>query len=133
MTVAARVSLILAVQEHVTGAFPAVRTYPAAYERRIDAVGTKVFAATGEVAAGAGTVLAVPGTLAKVYYWAVENLADPDQTGTANVIVAGGPVNGTVPRGQVVFATNETEGWTAAAVTITGTVGTAYKVIAVGE
>lgn len=134
MSVAARVSMILAVQEHTTGSFPALRTYPAAYERRVEGEAVKVFAASGTIPSGsAGVTLAVPGTLAKVTHWMVENLASPDGEGTADVVVAGAPVNATVARGQVVFASNDVAGWTAAAVTLTGTAGTAYKVIALGE
>lgn len=132
MSVAARVSMILSVQEHVGGAFPRVQTYPSAYERRVDGESVKVFAATGAVASG-GTTLDVPGTLATVHYWMVENLADPGETGTADVTVTGGPVNVTLHRGQVLFVSNETAGWTAEAVTITGTAATPYKVIALGE
>lgn len=132
MSVAARISMIVAVQEHTTGAFPAVRTYPAAFERRVEGAETKVFAAAGSVASG-GTALNIPATLTSIRYWLVENLSDPDGSGTANVVVAGGPVNGTVARGQMLFATNESVGWAAATVTITGTAGTPYKVIALGE
>lgn len=133
MSVAARVSFILATQEHAEGPFPAVRTYPAAFERRVAGETVKVFAATGEVAPTGGTTLNVPGTLTTVHYWLVENLAEPDEAGTASVTVAGAPVNGTVPRGQIVFATNEVAGWPAAAVVVTGTPGTPFKVIALGE
>lgn len=133
MSVAARVSLILAVQEHVAGPFPAVRTFPASYERRVAGESVKVFAATGTVPAGTGETVAVQGALTTIHYWLVENLAPPEVAGTANVIVAGGPANGTVPRGQMLFATNETTGWAAAAVTVSGTAGTPYKIIAVGE
>ena len=65
--------------------------------------------------------------------WYVENLAAAAATSIADVTVAGAPVNGTVPRGQVVLATNDYVGWTAANVTITGTAGTAYKIIALGN
>jgi hypothetical protein len=133
MSVAARVSMILAVQQHVDGAFPVMQTYPAAFERRVEGEAVKVFAATGTIPAGAGGVtLNVPAALSTVTHWMVENLAAADGSGTANVVVAGAPVNGTVPRGQVVFATNEVAGWPAASVTLTGTAGTAYKVIALG-
>lgn len=134
MSVAARVSMILAVQEHTSGPFPAVRTYPAAFERRLQGAGVKVYAASGTVESGSGgTTLDVPGTLTKVHVWCIQNLADPDDTGAADVVVSGGPVNGTVPRGQMVFATHDVTGWTAASVTITGTAGTPFKVIALGE
>lgn len=133
VTVAARLSLIVAVHEHVAGSFPYVRTYPAGLERRMEGEAVKVFAASGEVAAG-GTVLDVADTLTKVRCWVVENVEPAELSGVADVTVTGGPVNGTVPRGQVLFATNDTgDGWPAASVTVTGTPGTAYKVIAVGE
>lgn len=129
--VSARLSLIVAVQEHVDGPFPAVHTYPASYERRVGGAGVKVFAASGTVGASP-SVHDVSETLQTVHYWAVENLSPPDTAGTGNVVVAGGPVNGTLPRGQVIFATNEVVGWAAGEVTVSGTAGTPYKIIAIG-
>lgn len=133
MSVAARVSMILSIQEHLSGAFPVVRTYPASYERRVDAAGTKVFAATGTVQEDEETTLDIPGTLTTVNYWLIENLASPDGTGNADVTVTGGPVDVTLKRGQVLFVSNEGTGWTAAQATVTGTADTPFKVIALGE
>jgi hypothetical protein len=65
-----------------------------------------------------------------VFY--VENLADPTAEGTADVTVADAPVNGTVERGQMILATNDLTGWAAGTVTITGTAGTPFKLIAMG-
>lgn len=133
MSVAARLSLIAVVHEHVGGSFPYVRTYPAGLERRVEGPNCKVFAASGDVAAD-GTVLDLPETLTVVRYWIVENVEPAEFPEAADVVVAGGPVNGTVARGQVLFASNDTgAGWPAASVTVTGTPGTAFKVIAIGE
>jgi len=131
MSVEGRVSLILAMQETTTGCFPSLTTYASTVERYVNATGTKVFSACGTVA-GTATTLNVPATLTKVFYWLVENTSTAT-TGTADVIVAGGPINGTIPRGSLLFSTNGAAGWTPASVTITGTSGTPYKVIAVGE
>jgi hypothetical protein len=76
--------------------------------------------------------LAVAG-LATVKFFYVENLGDVGVSGAADVTVSGGPVNGTVPRGQVLLGTNDAVGWTAGTVTITGTAGAAYKIIALGN
>lgn len=134
MSIAARVSLVFAVHEHVDGPFPALRTYPSAYERRVAGGEAKVFAQSGVVPAGqTGATANVPGTLTVVHYWLVENLAPADVSGAAEVSISGAPINGTVPRGQVVLATNDAAGWPATTVTVTGTPGTPYKIIAVGE
>lgn len=133
MSVAARLSLIAAVHEHVDGAFPYVRTYPAGLERRVEGANVKVFAATGEVTAE-GTVLEVGNTLTTVRYWLVENVEPSEFPEAADVVVSGGPVDAAVARGQLLFATNDAgAGWPAADVTVTGTPGTAFKVIAIGE
>lgn len=139
-TISARISLTLAVQATTGGTFPSLQTYPASFERLLlpnDAAPPKVFAAEGVIPAGTGldpgsVTLPVAGSLASVRYWYVENMADPDVSGTANVVVAGGPVSGTVARGQILLATNDRSGWPAASVTLSGTAGTPYKVIAIG-
>lgn len=112
-----RLSVELTGQSRDAGAFPAMRTYPASVERYL--TGGKIYAATGT---GAGS-LPIGGTLTKITAWYVESAG-------GSVTVADGPVNGTVPAGECVVATNAV-GWTAGTVTITGT--GSYKVIAYGE
>ena len=133
----ARVSVALTAQVRDDGVFPSCQTYPASFERYLvnGTTGqtiTKAYATTGTVGA-TPTTLAIASTLVRVKLWYVENLAAAAATSIADVTVAGAPVNGTVPRGQVVLATNDYVGWTAANVTITGTAGTAYKIIALGN
>ena len=137
--VSARLSLALTVQAATDGPFPSLQTYPASVERLALPGGDwepKVVAATGTIPAASGQV---PGTvvvqltgLARARFVYVENLADPDGAGTANLTVAG-PVAATVPRGQMALMTNDRVGWTASAVTLGGTAGTAFKLIVVGD
>ena len=137
--VSARLSVALAVQAATDGPFPSLQTYPASFERLALPGGDfepKVVAATGTIPAAAGET---PGTvvvqltgLARVRYVYLENLADPAVAGPANLTVSG-PVPATVPRGQMLLASNDRVGWTAAAVTLGGTPGTAFKLIVVGD
>ena len=129
----ARVSVALTAQVRDDGVFPSCQTYPASFERYLTAGAiTKVYAVTGTVG-GTPTTLPVASTLTRVKLWYVENLAAAAATALADVTVASAPVNGTVPRGQMVMATNDYTGWVAANVTITGTSGTPYKIIALGN
>jgi|LakMenE18May11ns_1017448.scaffolds.fasta_scaffold9948970_3 hypothetical protein len=133
----ARVSVALTAQVRDDGPFPSCQTYPASFERYLTNGTTgqtvsKVYATTGTVGS-TPTTLPVASTLSRVKLWYVENLAAAAATAAADVTVAGAPVNGTVARGQMVLATNDYTGWTAANVTITGTAGTAYKIIALGN
>lgn len=121
MTVAARVSLDIVVQEFTAGDFPGTRTYPASFERLVEE-GAKVFARAGATPA----TLAVAETLSTVRYLLIQN------TGTAPIAVSGVPFPGTLTAGQVLFVTNE-DGWPAATATLTGAAGAAYKIIAIGE
>jgi hypothetical protein len=133
----ARVSIALTAQLRDDGVFPSCQTYPASFERYLTS-GTAgqtvsaVYAVTGTVGA-TPTMLPVASTLVRVKLWYVENLSAAAATSAADVTVAGAPVNGTVPRGQVLLATNDYVGWTAANVTISGTAGTPYKIIALGN
>jgi len=132
----ARVSVALTAQVRDEGVFPSCQTYPASFERYLTA-GTSgqtigvVYATTGTVGS-TPTTLAIASTLTRIKLWYVENLAAV-ASATADVTVAGAPVNGTVPRGQVLLATNDYVGWIAASVTISGTAGTPYKIIALGN
>jgi len=127
----ARVSVALTAQVRDDGVFPSCQTYPASFERYLTSGAVSVvYAVTGTVGATA-TTLPVASSLSRVKLWYVENLSTSGST--ADVTVAGAPVVGTVPRGQIVLATNDATGWTAAAVTITGTAGTPYKIIALGN
>lgn len=128
----ARVSLAITAQVRDDGTFPSMATYPASFERYLTSGAiTKVYAISGTVGS-TPTTLPVASTLARVKLWYVENLASSAGTSASDVTVAGAAVNGTVPRGQIVVATNDYSGWTAANVTITGTAGTAFKIIALG-
>lgn len=130
----ARISVAISGQVRDTGAFPSVTTYPASFERYlVNGTGPLQIA---QAVGHSGTVpaavdLAAAGlTSVRVFY--VENLADPTAEGTADVTVADAPVNGTVERGQMILATNDLTGWAAGTVTITGTAGTPFKLIAMG-
>lgn len=132
----ARVSLAITAQVRQDGVFPSFTTYPASFERYL-VNGTqgqtisKVYAVTGTI--GDDPVsLPVSGTLTKVKLWYIENTLAVGGT-ASDVVVTGGPVNGTIPRGQCILATNDFAGWTAGTVTLAGTSGAAYKVIALGN
>ena len=132
----ARVSVAITAQVQTDGVFPSFTTYPATFERYLTngTVGqtiSKVYAVTGTVGAEP-TTLPVAGTLAKVKLWYVENTGAAGGA-ASDVTLAGAPVNATVPRGQCLLATNDLAGWTAANVTVTGTTGAAYKIIALGN
>lgn len=132
----ARISLAITAQVQADGVFPSFTTYPATFERYLTNGTTgqtisKVYAVTGTVGAEP-TVLPVAGTLTTIKLWYVENTGSANGT-ASNVTTASAPVNGTVPRGQCLLATNDFVGWPAASVTITGTAGAAYKIIALGN
>jgi hypothetical protein len=134
MTVAAHISLHAAVQEKTDGVFPAITVYPADYDERIGSEGTKVFAATGAVEAGEeGTTLDVTGKLTEITRIVVQNLASFDEEGDADVVLTGGPLPGTVTRGDIGIKTNAIAGWPAENIVVTGTAGTPYKVICLGR
>jgi hypothetical protein len=132
VTVAARISLASVVQESTSGSFPSLTTYPANYEEIVAGEHVLVFAASGILGENAVT-LNVPGMMAKVTHIVIENEATLDADGDADVAVAGGPLQVTVPRGQVAFATNAVAGWDAEQLVVTGTPGTPYKVICLGR
>lgn len=126
----ARVSVALTAQIRDDGVFPSCQTYPASFERYMTGgTITKAYATAGTLGATA-TTLPVASTLATVKLWYVENTAG---AGAASLTVANAPVNGTVSRGQMLLATNDVTGWAAANVTLSGTAGTTYKVIALGN
>lgn len=132
----ARVSVAITAQVQADGVFPSFTTYPASFERYLTngTVGqtiSKVYATTGVVGSGALT-LPVAGTLSTVKLWYVENTGDATGS-TSNVTIANGPVNATIPRGQCILATNDVAGWPAANVTVTGTSGASFKIIALGN
>lgn len=134
----ARVSVAITGQVQTDGAFPSLATFPASFERYLtpgtDGLQiTKVVGETGTVQSAGTTVDLAAKGLSRVKLWYVENLADVALSGTADVTVAGGPVNGTVSRGQILLGTNDVTGWTATAVTVTGTAGTPFKIIAMGN
>lgn len=132
----ARVSVAITAQLREDGVFPMLRTYPASFERYLTNGTTgqtisKVYAATGSI--GSQPIsLPVSGTLATVKLWYVENTGSASGT-PQDVTISGAPINGTVPRGQCLLATNDFTGWTAGTVTLTGTNGATYKVIALGS
>lgn len=133
----ARISVALTTQLRDDGTFPSMQTYPASFERYLvnGTAGqqiTKAYAATGTLG-GTSVTLPVASTLAKVKLWYVENTSSAFGADASNLVVAGAPVNGTVPRGQMLLATNDVTGWTAATVTLSGTAGTTYKIIALGN
>lgn len=132
----ARVSVAITAQVRADGIFPSYTTYPASFERYLTN-GTsgqtisKVYATSGTL--GASPVsLPVSGTLSSIKLWYVENTLSAAGT-PSDLTVAGGPVNGTVPRGQCLLATNDYVGWTAGTVTLSGTAGATYKIIALGN
>lgn len=132
----ARVSVAITAQVRADGIFPSYTTYPASFERYLTNGTTgqtvsKVYATSGTLGADPVT-LPVSGTLATVKLWYVENTMPAAGT-ASNLTVADGPVNCTVPRGQCLLATNDTVGWTAGTVTLSGTAGATYKVIALGS
>lgn len=122
----ARISVAITAQVRDTGAFPSCRTYPASFERYLTQL-AKVYGTTGTVGSAPAT-LPMADTLATVKVWYIENTGS-----TGDVTVAGAPLNGTVARGQCVLATNEAAGWPAANLTITGTAGATFKIIALGD
>jgi hypothetical protein len=122
----ARVSVAVTAQVRDDGTFPAMATYPASFERYMTS--GKVYATSGTLG-GSGATLPVGGTLATVKVWFVQNLAE---SGSGSITVADAPVNATLARGQMLLATNDITGWTAGTVTLSGTAGTPYKVIAIG-
>lgn len=129
----ARLSVAMTAQVQADGVFPSFTTYPASFERYLTN-GTssqqvsKVFATTGVVGSVALT-LAVAGTLSTVKVWYVENTSET----AGNVTLANAPVNATVSAGQCLLATNDVTGWAAANVTVTGTAGASFKIIALGN
>lgn len=140
--VSARLSVTLAVQERTGGTFPALSTYPGSFERIVlpiaGAPAPKVFAASGAVPAASGqtpgaVVLNLGDKLQNIRHFYVENTSDPDDPGVANVTIAGGPVNATLSRGQILLVTNDRVGWPPASLTVTGTAGATFKLIALGE
>lgn len=133
----ARISVALTAQLREDGTFPSMQTYPASFERYLTngTTGqtiTKAYATTGTLG-GTSVTLTVASTLSKIKLWYVENTSAAFGADALNLTVAGAPVNGTVPRGQMLLATNDVTGWTAASVTLSGTSGTAYKIIALGN
>jgi hypothetical protein len=132
----ARISVAVTAQLRDDGTFPSMQTYPASFERYLvnGTAGqqiTKAYATTGTLG-GTSVTLPVASTLAKVKLWYVENTSAALVAEASNLVVAGAPVNGTVPRGQMLLATNDVTGWAAASVTLSGTAGTTYKIIALG-
>jgi hypothetical protein len=132
MTVEARISLASVVHQASGGVFPAMQTYPARYEDLVTGEDVKLLPAVGVVGEEPIT-LAVPDAMSKVTYLIVENLAALDEEGEADVAVTGGPLPATIPRGQVILATNAIVGWDAEPIVISGTVGTPFKVIVLGR
>jgi hypothetical protein len=133
----ARVSVALTAQVRDDGVFPSCQTYPASFERYLinGTTGqtiTKAYATTGTLGGG-NVTLPIASTLTKIKLWYVENTSPALLVDAANLTVASGPVNGTVPRGQMLLATNDVTGWTASNVTLSGTSGTTYKIIALGN
>ena len=138
-TTSARLSVSLTVQATTDGPFPSLQTYPASFERLALPGGDwepKAVAACGTIPPAEGEV---PGTvtvqltgLSRVRYVYAENLADPYGTGTANLTISA-PVQATLPRGQILLVSHDRVGWTISAVTLGGTAGTAFKIIAVGN
>jgi hypothetical protein len=133
----ARISVAVTAQLRDDGTFPSMQTYPASFERYLTngTTGqqiTKAYATTGTLG-GTSVTLPVASTLAKVKLWYVENTSPSAGNDASGLVVAGAPVNGTVPRGQMLLATNDVTGWTAANVTLSGTAGTTYKIIALGN
>jgi hypothetical protein len=133
----ARVSVALTAQVRDDGVFPSCQTYPASFERYLvnGSTGqtiTKAYATNGTLSGG-NVTLPIASTLTKIKLWYVENTSPALLVDAANLTVASGPVNGTVPRGQMLLATNDVTGWTATNVTLSGTSGTTYKIIALGN
>jgi hypothetical protein len=133
----ARVSVALTAQVRDDGVFPSMQTFPASFERYLTNGTTgqtisKAYATTGTLG-GTSVTLPVASTLTKIKLWYVENTASAFYVDASNLVVTGAPVNGTVPRGQILLATNDVAGWTATNVTLSGTSGTTYKIIALGN
>jgi hypothetical protein len=133
----ARVSVALTAQLRDDGTFPSMQTYPASFERYLTTgttgqTITKAYATTGTLGSS-NVTLPVASTLTKIKLWYVENTSPALLVDAANLTVAGAPVTGTVPRGQMLMATNDVTGWTAGNVTLSGTSGTTYKIIALGN
>jgi hypothetical protein len=134
----ARVSIAVTAQVRSSGVFSSTATYPASFERYLTDGSaafqiTKAAGDAGTVSSTAKTVDLAASGMTKLKFFYVENTSDPSVAGTANVVVAGGPVSGTVPRGQVMLATNDVVGWAPGVITLTGTAGTTYKLIALGS
>ena len=133
----ARVSVALTAQVRDDGVFPSCQTYPASFERYLvngttGQTVSKAYATAGTLS-GSNVTLPIASTLTKIKLWYVENTSPALLVDAANLTVAGAPVNGTVPRGQMLLATNDVTGWTASNVTLSGTSGTTYKIIALGN
>jgi hypothetical protein len=133
----ARVSVALTAQVRDDGVFPSCQTYPASFERYLvngttGQTVSKAYATAGTLS-GSNVTLPIASTLTKIKLWYVENTSPALLVDAANLTVAGAPVIGTVPRGQMLLATNDVTGWTASNVTLSGTSGTTYKIIALGN
>jgi hypothetical protein len=109
-------------------------TYPASFERYLTngTAALQITSVVGESGVVPATIDLAASGLASVRFFYVENTADVTASGVADVTVSGAPVNGTVPRGQILLATNDVSGWTAGTIEITGTAGTPFKLIAAG-
>jgi hypothetical protein len=138
--VSARVSLAIAVHERTLGLFPAMQVYPVSLERyltpgRGPLQVTKVHGQADTLPADGSPVevnLLALG-FGRVKLICLENLSPYDECAEQIVTLEDAPIGGSVGQQQVLMASDDLRGWAPDVYRLTGTPGTGFRLLVLGD